>query len=145
MVAVFSTMVFNLGIQTWFSDPVRTALQEGLQASRGYLEEHRNNVRADALGMANDLARAGYLLSANPSAFGDILAAQTGLRGLTEAIIFDPDHGEVLASAGLMAGLGADPPPTWAVDLARSGDVAVLGAEDATSVRAVVALIPRRC
>ncbi|HEY2134013.1 MAG TPA: PAS domain-containing sensor histidine kinase [Acetobacteraceae bacterium] len=140
MVAVFSTMVFNLGIQTWFSDPVRTALQEGLQASRGYLEEHRNNIRTDALGMANDLARAGYLLTANPNAFGDILAAQTALRGLTEAIIFEPEHGEVLASAGLMAGLGADPPPNWAVDLARSGDVAVLGAEDATTVRAVVAL-----
>jgi two-component system nitrogen regulation sensor histidine kinase NtrY len=140
VVAVFSTMVFNLGIQAWFNEPVRTALQEGLQASRGYLEEHRNNIRADALGMANDLTRAGFLLSNDPDAFGQILAAQTGLRGLTEAVIFDPDTSQVLASAGLMAGMGADPPPPWAVALARSGDVAVLGAEDSTSVRAVVQL-----
>ena len=140
VVAVFSTMVFNLGIQTWFNDPVRTALQEGLQASRGYLEEHRNNIRTDALGMANDLERAGYLLTNDPKAFGDILAAQTGLRGLTEAVIFQPDNNQILASAGLMAGLGADLPPAWAVDQARTGDVAVLGAEDSNSVRAVVAL-----
>jgi two-component system nitrogen regulation sensor histidine kinase NtrY len=140
VVAVFSTMVFNLGIQAWFNDPVRTALQEGLQASRGYLEEHRNNIRTDALGMANDLERAGYLLTNDPKAFGDILAAQTGLRGLTEAVIFEPDNNQVLASAGLMAGLGADLPPAWAVDQARTGDVAVLGAEDSNSVRAVVAL-----
>jgi two-component system, NtrC family, nitrogen regulation sensor histidine kinase NtrY len=140
VVAVFSTMVFSLGIQAWFNDPVRTALEEGLQASRGYLEEHRNNIRTDAVGMANDLTRAGYLLTTNPDAFGTMLATQTGLRGLTEAVIFEPDHGEVVASAGFMAGFAAESPPAWAVNLARTGDVAVLGAEDATNVRAVVSL-----
>ena len=46
--------------------PVRTALEESLQAARGYLEEHRNNIRADALGMANDLVRAGQLPRPRP-------------------------------------------------------------------------------
>ena len=55
VVAVFATFFFHLGIQAWFNEPVRTALEESLQAARGYLEEHRNNIRADALGMANDL------------------------------------------------------------------------------------------
>ena len=39
-----------------------------------------------------------------------------------------------------MAGFAAESPPAWAVNLARTGDVAVLGAEDATNVRAVVSL-----
>ena len=140
VVAVFATFFFDLGIQSWFNDRVRTALQESLQVSRGYLEEHRNNIRADALGMANDLARAGPLLMANPNAFAEVLASQTALRGLTDAVIYEPTTGQVMASAGLMAGFGVAPPPTWATQQARGGDVVVLGSDDQTRVRAVVML-----
>jgi two-component system, NtrC family, nitrogen regulation sensor histidine kinase NtrY len=140
VVAVFATFFFDLGIQSWFNDRVRTALQESLQVSRGYLEEHRNNIRGDALGMANDLARAGPLLAGDPNAFGEILATQTALRGLTEAVIYEPVTGQVMASAGLMAGFGVAPPPAWATQQARGGDVVVLGSEDSTRVRAVVTL-----
>jgi two-component system nitrogen regulation sensor histidine kinase NtrY len=140
VVAVFATFFFDLGIQSWFNDRVRTALQESLQVSRGYLEEHRNNIRADALGMANDLARAGRLLSDDPNAFGEVLASQTALRGLTEAVIYEPVTGQVIASAGLMSGLGVTPPPQSATEQARNGDVVVLGNDDTTRVRAVVML-----
>lgn len=139
VVAVFSTCFFDLGIQAWFNDRVRTALNESLQASRGYLAEHRNTIRADALGMANDLTRAGRLLMQNPNAFGQVLYTQTALRGLTEAILFDT-NGKVIASTGPIGGLGTDPPPAWAMDVARSGDVAVLDGDDTTRVRAVVGL-----
>jgi len=140
VVAVFATFFFDLGIQSWFNDRVRTALQESLQVSRGYLEEHRNNIRADALGMGNDLARAGRLLNDDPNAFGEVLATQTALRGLTEAVIYEPVTGQVIASAGLMAGFGIAPPPRSATEQARNGDVVVLGTDDSTRVRAVVAL-----
>ena len=140
VMAVFATFFFDVGIQSWFNDRVRTALQESLQASRGYLDEHRNNIRADALGMANDLARAGSLLADNPNAFGEVLATQTALRGLTEALIYEPVTGQTIAAAGLMSGLGIAPPPAWASEQARGGDVVVLGGPDSTRVRAVVAL-----
>ncbi len=55
VVGVLATAFFNLGIQAWFNDRVRTALEESVQASQGYLEEHRDTIRADALGMANDI------------------------------------------------------------------------------------------
>jgi two-component system nitrogen regulation sensor histidine kinase NtrY len=142
VVAVFATFFFHLGIQAWFNDTVRTALQESVKASRGYLEEHRYNIRADALGMANDLSRAGSILADSPDAyaFGQILATQTSLRGLTEAVIYDPDTDRIIASADMMGGLGTTLPPTWATELARTGDVAVLGSQDQTRVRAVVQL-----
>ncbi len=141
VVAVFATFLFSVGIQTWFNDRVRTALHESLQASRGYLEEHRNNIRADALAMANDLSRAGYMLSADPNSFGAVLATQTGLRGLDVAVLFEPESGRVVASAGLMGGYGAEAPPKWATDQARSGDVSIIDSGDNTeTVRAVVAL-----
>jgi two-component system nitrogen regulation sensor histidine kinase NtrY len=140
VMAVFATAFFNLGIEAWFNQRVRTAIEESLAVSRGYLEEHKNNIRVDALSMANDIMSAGRILTEEPGAFAQFLAAQTALRGLTEAVIFEPVTGQVMASAGLMAGLGADPPPRWAMDVARGGDVAVLSNPEGTRVRAVVQL-----
>ncbi|MBV9537629.1 MAG: PAS domain-containing sensor histidine kinase [Acidisphaera sp.] len=140
VVAVFASAFFDLGIQSWFNDRVRTALQESLQASRGYLDEHRDTIRADALGMAADLERAGRVLYDNPDAFAQILAEQTALRGLTEAVIYEPVTGQVIASAGVMAGLGTETPPASATEQARNGDVAVINSRNGTRVSAVVQL-----
>src|SRR6201999_2963194 len=76
-VACFAVAFFHFGIQAWFNDPVRQAVNESLQVSRGYLEEHRENIRSVALEMANDLTHAGQFLTADPSVFTDILATQT--------------------------------------------------------------------
>jgi two-component system nitrogen regulation sensor histidine kinase NtrY len=140
VVACFAVAFFHYGIQAWFNDPVRTALSESLQVSRGYLEEHRDNIRAVALEMANDLARAGQFLSADPSVFADVLNTQTVLRGLTEAIIYEPDTGQVLAAAGLFVGMGVEAPPQSATQQALNGDVVVMDGGDGTRVRAVVRL-----
>jgi len=140
LVALFATAFFTLGIQAWFNDRVRTALNEGLEASRGYLEEHRNNIRTDALGMANDLSRAGAMLANDPYAFAQVLQTQTVLRGLTEAIIFEPVTGQVVAGIGAMEGLGVELAPPSAIEQARNGEVAVLGSPDDNRVRAVVQL-----
>ena len=141
VVAVFSTIFFNYGIQAWFADPVRTALQQSLSAARGYAEEHRNNIRADALSMSADLVRGGLrLMSTDPNGFLNFLATQTGLRGLTESAIYEPVTGQVIASAGSMTGFESVVPPEWATEMARTGEVAVLGSEDQTKVRGVVLL-----
>jgi two-component system nitrogen regulation sensor histidine kinase NtrY len=140
LVACFAVAFFHFGIQAWFNDPTREALSTALQVSRGYLEEHRDNIRAVALEMANDLNRAGVLLATAPSAFGDVLATQTALRGLTEALIYDPYTNQIMASAGLFAGLGVSPPAQTDTDQAMKGDVVVLNGGDGTRVRAVVRL-----
>ena len=57
IVAVFSVLFLNLGIESWFSERVRTALNESLAVAEAYLEEHRHVIRADALAMANDINR----------------------------------------------------------------------------------------
>ncbi|MES2712382.1 MAG: HAMP domain-containing protein, partial [Pseudomonadota bacterium] len=131
---------FNYGIQAWFSDRVRTALDASLSVSRAYLEEHRQNIRGDALAMAADLNRARVFLPDNGLAFARVLATHTQLRGLTEAFVFEPTLGQVMAHAGLATGFMLDPPPSWAVELARTGEVAVLPGEQEGRVRAVVGL-----
>jgi len=140
VVACFAVAFFHFGIQSWFNDPVRTALTDSLQVSRGYLEEHRNNIRSVALEMANDLSRAGQFLSSDPSVFAEVLDTQTTLRGLTEAVIYEPGSGQVLAAAGLFVGMVSEPPPASATQQALAGEVAILNSGDGTRVRAVVRL-----
>ncbi len=140
VVACFAVAFFHFGIQAWFNDPVRESLSESLQVSRGYLDEHRNNIRAVALEMANDLARAGRFLSADPTVFAEVLDTQTTLRGLTEAVIYEPTTGQALAAAGIFVGLGVEPPSAIVTQQALRGDVVVLDGGDGTRVRAVVRL-----
>ena len=140
MVAGFAVAFFHFGIQAWFNDPVRIAITESLQVARGYLEEHRNNIRSVALEMAADLNRTGAVLAIDPNSFSQLLAAQSAVRGLTEAVVYDATTGQIIASAGLFGGLGVEPPPTWAIDQASKGEIVVLNSADGTRVRALVEL-----
>ena len=139
VVAVFAAAFFHLGIQLWFSDRVRVALDEALQASTGYLAEHNSNIRIDALKMAGDVTQNGAIFYLDPHDLGQFLSEQMYLRGLTEAVIFDPSNNQILASNSVL-GLGVALPPPAAVLLARSGDVAIQDSPDGRSVTAVVDL-----
>jgi two-component system nitrogen regulation sensor histidine kinase NtrY len=140
VVGAFSVIFFNLGIRAWFAEPVRAALTESLAVARGYVEEHEQNIRGDAIGMASDLVQANQFIAGDNNAFARFLSTQTTLRGLTDSVIFDPSTHDVVASAGLLGGLGANPPPQWAIDLADKGQVVVLGSPDSTRVQALIAL-----
>ncbi len=69
-----------------------------------------------------------------------MLDTQTTLRGLTEAVIYEPNTGQILAAAGLFVGFGVDPPPTEVSRQALAGDVVVMNGGDGTRVRAVAKL-----
>ncbi len=140
LVGAFATAWFSLGIQYWFNDRIRTALDEGLQASQGYLSAHEETIKTDALSMKADLERAGRVMFEDPSVFGQVLSTQTTLRGLDEAVIFEPSTGQVLASAGLMAGIGPGQISQGAMEAAKAGEVPVLGNGADTEVRALVQL-----
>lgn len=141
VVSVGSTVFFRYGVESWFSDRVRTALQASLQVARAYLEEHQQIIGGDALAMANDINREGVLLSRSPQRFSSFVSTQAALRGLTEAVVFD-GQGRVLARSGLAFSIESnlDQIPFWALEKARSGEVAVLTTDDDDRVRALVQL-----
>ena len=141
LVGVFATAWFSLGIQFWFNDRIRTALEGGLQASQGYLSEHRDTIKTDAVGMKADLEKAGREMFDQPdAAFRQVLETQTTLRGLDDAVIFEPTTERVLVSAGFMAGIGPGKIPPGALQAAQTGEVPVLSNGVDTEVRALVQL-----
>ena len=139
IVAVFSYSLFSFGVQAWFSERVRTAVTGSLAVAEAYLHEHQQTIRADVVGMANDLNRDANLLSLNPERLNEIVRAQAALRSLTEAIVFDSD-GHLLARTGFSFALELQPVPDWALAAARSGDVAVMTNDNDDRVRALVRL-----
>ncbi len=141
LMSVGSTVFFRYGVEGWFSDRVRTALQASLQVAKAYLEEHQQIIGGDALAMANDINREGPELARSTQRFSAFIGSQAAIRGLTEAIVFD-GQGRVLARSGLAFSIesGVEQIPYWAYEKARSGEVAVLTSDDDDRVRALVLL-----
>ena len=139
IVAVFSYLFFSFGIESWFSDKVRTAISESLAVAEAYLHEHQQAICADVLAMANDLNRDAVKLALNPQHLEQVVSAQAALRGLTEAVVFDR-AGHILARSSLSFTLGFEPVPDDAVHLADAGDVAIMTNDSDDRVRALVRL-----
>src|SRR6267154_1242023 len=139
IVAGFSYLFFSFGVESWFSDRVRTAITESLAVAEAYLHEHQQAIRADVLAMANDLNRASVQLALNPQHLQQVVSAQAALRGLTEAVVFDR-AGHMLARSSLSFTLGFEPVPDDAIHLADAGDVAIMTNDSDDRVRALVRL-----
>ncbi|MDP6388392.1 MAG: HAMP domain-containing protein, partial [Alphaproteobacteria bacterium] len=139
VVAVFSVLFFNFGVESWFSDRVRTALTESMAAADTYLREHKRNIRNDALAMARDLSRDTQLLTNDPRRFNQTVRLQATVRELTEAVVFD-GSGLILARSGQTYMLEFEPIPKGSIEQARAGQVAIMTSENDDRVRALVRL-----
>ncbi len=139
LVAVFSALFFNFGIQAWFSERVSTALKESLAVTDSYLREHQQAIRADTLSMASALNRDAPLMLRSSLVFKSLVAELAAMRSLPEAIVFD-GNGTVLATSGLSLALQLEPVPDWALRRAKKGEVAVMAKPGDKRVRALVRL-----
>jgi len=140
VIAIFSVLLFDFGLQGWFSERVRTVVSESREVAQAYLEEHKQTITADALATAQDINRQGLSLSLNPQLFNKVLSTQAALRSLTEAVVFD-SAGRVLGRAGFSLLLDFDPEiPDWAFQRAQDGEVVILTAETDDRVRALMRL-----
>src|SRR5690349_16761452 len=133
VVAVFSALFFNLGVQSWFSDRVRVALRESMAVAEAYLEEHRNTIRADILAMQADLNgelnNEGPTFITNQRRIDQFINAQAAVRGLPEVVLFS-DQGQVFGKSRLTLSVAFGVIPNWALQKARDGEVVVLTPED---------------
>ena len=143
LVGTFSALFFTLGVDAWFSERVRTALDESAAVSQAYLDEHAANVRAQVLAMAQDIEYAnGPALIFDQSRLSYALERQASLRDLSEAIVFRDDgyQDNVLGKTSLSFSLVVNPPTPEMIQRARRGEVVMVTSEDSDRVRALVHL-----
>jgi len=139
LVAIFSALFLNFGIQTWFSDRIRTALEASNAVAIAYLHEHQQNIRANALITANDLNAEANLLTRNPQVFNNYLSKQAEVRSLSEALVIN-SAGRVLARSRFSQSLEFDLVPQKMLKEAAAGGVAVVTTPNDNKVRAVIKL-----
>ena len=139
IMAVFSAFFFHYGIQSWFSSRIQTAVTESQAVAEAYLDEHTQVIRADILGMANDLERQASLLAGNQKALNRVVQSQSFFRNFSEVVLFD-SQGRVLASAGITFNLDLSDVPDEKLALAEGGEVAVMTGESDDRVRALIKL-----
>ena len=140
-VAVFAALFFYLGIQSWFSERVRTAIGESLAVAEAYVAEHRNTIRADLLAMANDINRQAGLFSRNRPLFNQVLSTQAAIRSLSEATVFD-SSGNILARTSFSLAAAFDRVPSDVLERVSkvSAGGIIVGDSDEDQVRAMIRL-----
>jgi len=140
IMAVFSAFFFHFGVQTWFSDNVRTAVVESQAVATAYLEEHKQVIKADTLAMANDIDRnAPFMGDLRADELERLMDTQSIVRNLSEAIIFN-ESGKILTRSSLTFTLTFENLPNYLLDQAGDGDVVVMTSENEDRVRALVKL-----
>src|SRR5262249_26901208 len=142
IVAVFTTLFLNLGVDAWFTQRVSTAVNDSMIVAQAYLQEHQQRLGDSALAMASDLQRGGLLLSFAQQEVEQVLSVHAALRQLNEAAIID-GHRQIKANAevNILLTFGLDL-PDWAFNQARQGQVVVLPSASGDRVRALVLLDP---
>jgi two-component system nitrogen regulation sensor histidine kinase NtrY len=122
IMTLFSLFFFHYGVQTWFSDRVKTAVNESQAVAESYLREHHQVIRADIMAMAKDLDNEATLSVVNPQGFAKFVQTQAMLRGLTEAVIFT-QSGEISNQVGIGHDFDIKDFPPYVLKNADQGDV----------------------
>jgi two-component system nitrogen regulation sensor histidine kinase NtrY len=88
-VSVFSTTFLNYGLDIWFGDKFKDAIEGSLNVSQSYLSELAQRVGNDSLSIANTMREDGTFATLDSSQLSDALDRQLSLRGLAEGVIVD--------------------------------------------------------
>jgi len=89
IVAVFSALFLNFGVQAWFKERVSTALQQSKIVTTAYLNEHKKTIQTDALAVAGDIELNLPRLITDPRDIKGILTKHANVRSLSMAVVIN--------------------------------------------------------
>jgi two-component system nitrogen regulation sensor histidine kinase NtrY len=98
IVALFLGVTVSRGVQSWFSERVRTVVESSVDVARSYIDESAESIRAEMVAMARDLNAAAPMLSRQPDQYQEYLIGQAMRRNLAAAYVID-GQGRVLSAA----------------------------------------------
>jgi two-component system nitrogen regulation sensor histidine kinase NtrY len=97
IVAVFSLILFNVGLQKYFDQKITSAVNNSYEVARNYIEETKRSVEADVLLIGFDFSRYSGVFFSNPNRFSQIVRTQKELRKVDEIYLID-SSGSILVA-----------------------------------------------
>lgn len=107
IVAVFSIVFLNLGIEAWFSKRVTGALDGSLEVAQAYFEEHGNRLLTEAETLANDPTLSDPMFLIDPQTIEEVLRREKRQHKLAEVSMYT-DEGELIAHTGDLAPMSSE-------------------------------------
>jgi two-component system nitrogen regulation sensor histidine kinase NtrY len=98
IVALFFGVLVNRGVDAWFSERVRTVVENSATVARSYVTEQTTYISQHVGPMAGTLNQAAPTLAESPVAFGHFLRGLADDNGFSAAYVLDRD-GRILARA----------------------------------------------
>ncbi|MGL6044119.1 MAG: HAMP domain-containing protein, partial [Sandaracinobacteroides sp.] len=100
LVVIFASLLFQFGVQFWFSDRAKTVLDNADRVAQAYVEENKSRILADIRAMGGDLSTYSTDFGIGSQAFREGLAFQVAARNLSEAAVFRPGpNGPIILEA----------------------------------------------
>ncbi|MCT4574887.1 MAG: HAMP domain-containing protein, partial [Alphaproteobacteria bacterium] len=123
-----------LGMQTWFSDRVKQAVNESVYVSEAYLIEHKSIIKTDVLNLENMINEISMQTYNDKSNFSDILRKYANSMGLSEIIVFDGSN-RVIAETEMLPSLEFDVfKNIEEMNLARNGEIVIMHKDNEESI-----------
>jgi two-component system nitrogen regulation sensor histidine kinase NtrY len=142
IVSVFSVAFLNYGLDAWFSQRIKNAVESSLNVAQSYLTESQERIRDDTIALANELRLDGLLNISNSEQFQNSFDQELTIRGLSEAVIIDQRR-RIIARGGysLLMEFSLDIPEE-AFTNADRGEIYILPSATGDRVRALMLLDP---
>ena len=87
LVVIFASLLFQYGVEFWFSDRARTVLENADSVAQAYVEENKQRIVADVVSMGGDVNGYSSTFGITSPRFAEGLAWQVAARNLTEAAV----------------------------------------------------------
>ena len=142
IMAVFSALFLEFGIQTWFSEKVRTTLNSSLEVADAYMIEHRTTIKQDLAAIALAYSRLSPLQQRDTAALQQVGETALGIRLLSELIVIEERDGEgsILARADQNLQLQTSRIQMDLIERAKSGEAVIALSEADSTVVGIVRL-----
>lgn len=96
LVVIFASILFQYGVEFWFSERARATIENAGELAQGFYEESIQDVEDNALYMAGDLLPLLEFFDYDDPRFYEAFALQVYQRGLTDGALFTvTDDGEI--------------------------------------------------
>ena len=97
IVAIFSLVIFNFGIQNYFDKQITKAVNNSFDVAKNYLDESKENVLSDVILMSVGLNRASGFYYSNINRFKQVIRSEKILRRVDDVYLID-SLGNILLS-----------------------------------------------